>query len=54
MQRCAVVLAAVNNNVIHNVNDVAPSSLNGLDVEGNEGIEQWAFDTKNIEVSRYH
>ena len=29
-------------------------SLNGLDIEIIEGMEQWASDTKNIEVSRYH
>ena len=48
------MVVPVNNDVIDN--DIAPSHrrrriTNGLDIEG---IEQWAFDTKNIKVSRYH
>ena len=53
MQRSAVVLAAVNNDVIDNINDVVPSHRRRRSIEGIVCIEQWAFDTKNIEVSRY-
>ena len=64
--RSAVVIAPVNNIVINN--DVASShrprrmdSMSNIEgivgiegIEGIEGIKQWAFDTKSIEVSRYH
>ena len=62
MQRSAVALAPVNNDVIDN--DVAPSRRRRrMDLmskyrryrryQNIEGIEKWVFDTKNSEVSRY-